>query len=80
VESVLSSLVTYRYQITRSLDKLLILVAEGVEQFAEKLRNKRFSVQIEEATDCSGIAHLIAYVRYVEDTTINEDIVFWKPI
>jgi hypothetical protein len=44
------------------------------------LRNKRFAIQIDEATDCSGIWHLIAYVRYGEDTTINEDVLFCIPI
>jgi hypothetical protein len=46
------------------------------EQLIEKLRNKRFSVQIDEAIDCSGICHLIAYARYAEGTTINEDVFF----
>jgi hypothetical protein len=32
------------------------------EQLIEKLRNNRFAIQIDEATDCSGVAHLIAYV------------------
>ncbi|PNF14736.1 hypothetical protein B7P43_G08930, partial [Cryptotermes secundus] len=41
------------------------------ERTIEKLRNKRFSIRINEATDCS-IGHLVAYVRYVENTTINE--------
>jgi hypothetical protein len=36
------------------------------EQLMEKLRNNSFAIQIDEATDCSGVAHLIAYVRYVE--------------
>jgi hypothetical protein len=44
------------------------------------LRNKRFPIQIDEATGCSGIGRLIAYVRYVEETSINEDMLFCKPI
>jgi hypothetical protein len=43
------------------------------EQPFEKLRHKTSSLRIDEATDCNGIGHLIDYVRYVEDTTINED-------
>jgi hypothetical protein len=35
-------------------------------------------MQTEEATDCSGIGHLIAYEQYVEDTTINEDMLLCK--
>jgi hypothetical protein len=45
-----------------------------------KIGNKSFSTKIDEATDCNGIGHLIAYVWYVEDTTINEDMLFCKPI
>jgi hypothetical protein len=46
----------------------------------EKLRNNSFAIQIDEATDCSGVAHLIAYVRYVSNKTLNEDMLFCKPI
>jgi hypothetical protein len=46
----------------------------------EKFRNNRFAIQIDEATDCSGVAHLIAYVQYVENKTFNEDMLFCKPI
>jgi hypothetical protein len=50
------------------------------EQMMEKLRNNRYAIQINKATDCSGVAHLIAYVRYVENKTLNEDVLFCKPI
>jgi hypothetical protein len=50
------------------------------EQLMEKSRNNRFAIQIDEVTDCSGITHLIAYVRYVENKTFNEDMIFYKPI
>jgi hypothetical protein len=50
------------------------------EQLMEKLRNNRFVIQIDEATDCSGVVHFIAYVRYVENKTLNEDMFFCKPI
>jgi hypothetical protein len=44
------------------------------------LRNQRFSIQFDKGTDCSGIGHLIAYAGYVEDTTINQYMLFCKPI
>jgi hypothetical protein len=44
------------------------------------LKNNRFAIQINEATDCSGISHLTAYVRYVENKTLNEDMLSCKPI
>jgi hypothetical protein len=46
----------------------------------EKLRNNSFAIQIDEATDCGGVAHLIAFVQYVENKTLNEDMLFCKPI
>jgi hypothetical protein len=46
------------------------------EQLIGKLRNKHLSIQFDKATDCSGIGHLTAYVQYVEDTTINKDVIF----
>jgi hypothetical protein len=47
------------------------------EQLIEEWGKKLFSVQIDKATDYSGTGHLIAYVRYVEDRTVNEDMDFW---
>jgi hypothetical protein len=44
------------------------------------MKDEAFSIQIGEATDSIGIGHLIAYVRHAEDTTINEDMLFCKPI
>jgi hypothetical protein len=41
------------------------------EQLIENLRNNSFAIQIDEVTDCSGIAHVIAYVRHVENKTIH---------
>jgi hypothetical protein len=38
------------------------------------MRNKRISMQIDEATDCNGIGHSITYVPYVEHTAINEEL------
>jgi hypothetical protein len=53
---------------------------DSEEQLMEKFRNNRFAIQIDEATDCSGVGHLIAYVQYVENKTLNEDMLFCKPI
>jgi hypothetical protein len=50
------------------------------EKLMEKLRNNRFAIQIDETTDCSGGGDLIAYVRYVENKTLNGDILFCKTI
>jgi hypothetical protein len=44
------------------------------------MRNRSFSIQTDEATDYIGFRHLTAYLRYVENTTINEDILFYNSI
>jgi hypothetical protein len=50
------------------------------EWLIEKFKNKFFSIQIVDVTYCSDVGQLIAYVRYVEDTTIKEDMLFCKPV
>jgi hypothetical protein len=37
-------------------------ISEGSEKQLTEVRNKRFSMHIDEATDCSSIGHLIGYV------------------
>ena len=44
------------------------------------MRTSKFTIQVDEATDVAKDAHLIAYVRYVEETDIIEDISFCKSI
>jgi hypothetical protein len=68
----------YRSQITRPPRRVADIAEDLEEQVIEKVRNQRFSIQIHEATDSSVIGQLIVYVRYVETTTINEDMPFCK--
>jgi hypothetical protein len=51
-----------------------------LEEQLTGVRNKHLSIQIDKVTDCTAIGQVIAYVRYVEGTTINEDMLFCKPI
>lgn len=44
------------------------------------MRTSKFALQGDEATDVAKDAHLIAYVRYVQENNIIEDILFCKPI
>jgi DNA replication protein DnaC len=41
---------------------IAVISEDLVEQLIEKLRHKSFLVQTDEATDCSGIGLLIAYM------------------
>ncbi|XP_015910101.2 zinc finger BED domain-containing protein 5-like, partial [Parasteatoda tepidariorum] len=44
------------------------------DQLVSRMRFSKFAAQEDEATDVAKDAHLIAYVRYVDDTNITEDI------
>ncbi|XP_035218885.1 protein FAM200A-like [Stegodyphus dumicola] len=47
--------------------------AEDVEcQLLSKLRDKLFSIQLDEATDSNKNAHFIAYVRFCDDLSVAE--------
>ncbi len=50
------------------------------EQLVEKLQSIMFALQVDEATDSAKDAHLIAYIRFVDDDNIHEDLFFCKEI
>ncbi|XP_042896432.1 protein FAM200A-like [Parasteatoda tepidariorum] len=50
------------------------------DQLVSRMRTSKFAIQVDEATDVAKDAHLIAYVRNVDDTNMIEDILFCKPI
>ncbi len=50
------------------------------EQFIEKMRGKRYLLQVDEATDSNKDSLLIAYVRFVDFESLNEDLLFCKYI
>ena len=48
-----------------------------IEQVADKLKDSgTFALQLDESTDVSGKAQLIAFVRYKDTLGINEHILF----
>ncbi|KAF7490370.1 SCAN domain-containing protein 3 [Sarcoptes scabiei] len=49
-------------------------------QLVEKLRGREYGLQLDEATDSNKDAHLICYVRFFEDNSMIEDLLFCKPI
>lgn len=48
------------------------------DQLLEKLKDTRFALQVDEATDSSKDCLLIAYVHYETSGTLNEDLLFVK--
>ncbi|GFV92072.1 zinc finger BED domain-containing protein 5 [Trichonephila clavipes] len=56
-------------------------IAEDVEQQPfGKLRDKLFSIQLDEATDSNKDAHFIAYVQFWDGMSAVEELLFCKPI
>lgn len=49
-------------------------------QLINSLRGKEFGIQLDEATDSHKDAHLICYVRYVNENQLIEDLLFCKEI
>lgn len=50
------------------------------EQLIEKIKKKRFALQVDEATDSSKDSLLIAHVRFVDENSLTEHILFCKYI
>lgn len=48
------------------------------EQLAEKLKDKRFASQLDEATDRNKDRSFIAYVRFDMTESLSEDLLFYK--
>ena len=46
------------------------------EQLVEKVKDKHFALQVDEATDSNKDCLLIAYVRYVDTDDLSEDLLF----
>lgn len=55
-------------------------MAEDVlKQLVSRIRASRFyALQIDESTDISSLANLLAFVRYEHDGKIHEDVLFCK--
>ena len=48
------------------------------EQLNDKIRAKRFALQMDEATDSNKDCLLIAYVRFIDGEDLREDLLFCK--
>ena len=50
------------------------------EQLNDKIRAKRFALQMDEATDSNKDCLLIAYVRFIDGEDLREDLLFCKRV
>lgn len=50
------------------------------KQLNEKVRDSRFALQMDEATDINKDCLLITYVRYVDGDEMSEELLFCKQI
>ncbi|CAH2095724.1 unnamed protein product [Euphydryas editha] len=56
-------------------------IAEDLNyQLIEKMKSKDFGLQLDEATESNNVAHLICYVRFLDDNVTVEDLLFCKSI
>nr|CAD7407886.1 unnamed protein product [Timema cristinae] len=50
------------------------------EGLTEALKLSKFAIQVDEATDSVKDAHLVTYVRYINNRSVQEDLLFCKPL
>lgn len=63
--------------VSRRIDRM----AKNVEQqLVDKLRYRNFSLQLDESTIRDGEALLLAYVRYIDEEDLNEEMLFCKDL
>jgi hypothetical protein len=48
------------------------------KQLFEKIKNNVFVLQVDEATDKHRQSYLLAYVRFIDDKDIREEILFLR--
>ena len=51
------------------------------EQLVDKIRaSKYFSIQLDETTDITNMAHLLTYIRFIDGETVKEEFLFCEPL
>jgi hypothetical protein len=56
------------------------MVSRLMATISEAGWERDLSEQTEEAADCSGTGHSIAYMRHVERTAVNVTMLCWEPV
>ncbi|KAK5863610.1 hypothetical protein PBY51_000631 [Eleginops maclovinus] len=49
-------------------------------QLIERVKNSRFSLQLDESTDLTNVAHLMVFIRYSHDGKLHEDMLCCSPM
>lgn len=63
-----------------TISRRIIEMADDVnDQLIEKLKGD-FAIQLDEATDMHNDAHLVCFVRFIDDNKFCEDLLFCKSI
>ncbi|XP_029656088.1 zinc finger BED domain-containing protein 5-like [Octopus sinensis] len=64
-----------------TVSRRICALSENIEKSVSfSIKETRFSLQLDEATDISGMAHLLAYIRFVYSGKITEQFLFCKPL
>ncbi|XP_029654477.1 protein FAM200A-like [Octopus sinensis] len=60
-----------------TVSRRIYALSENIEKSVSfSIKETRFSLQLDEATDISGMAHLLAYIRFVYSGKITEQFLF----
>ncbi|KAH1009993.1 hypothetical protein HUJ05_004358 [Dendroctonus ponderosae] len=67
-------------KLKRHLETIHSEYVDICDQLVFQTGTSKFAIQVDEANHVAKVAHLTAYIRYVNHTNIIEDILFCKPI
>ena len=51
-----------------------------LEQLILQIKSRKFAIQLDESTDPTKIVHLLAYVRYIYNADLHEELLFCQPL
>ncbi|KAL2097071.1 hypothetical protein ACEWY4_006278 [Coilia grayii] len=61
--------------------RISAMAGDVLKQLLLRIRASDFySLQLDESTDVAGLAQLLVYVRYIHEGSVNEDMLFCKPL
>uniref|UniRef100_A0A8C5CF82 DUF4371 domain-containing protein n=1 Tax=Gadus morhua TaxID=8049 RepID=A0A8C5CF82_GADMO len=64
-----------------TVSKRIIEIANDMKcQIIERVKNCRFSLQLDESTDVTSVAQLLVFVRYSYEGKLHEDMLFCSPM
>ena len=65
-----------------SVRRRIVDIAKDILQWVAEINASqcKFSMQLDESTDCAQCSHLLVYVRYLHENRIKEEFLFCEPL